>query len=351
MKDTTCTPKSICIIRLSAIGDVCHVTAIVQAIQAAYPAASITWIIGRVEYELLKGLPGIQFVVFNKSLGIRAYRDVRKTLVPLGQFDLLLHMQTSLRANALAWIVNAKRKIGFPKTKSKELHSVVVNERIEDQVDFHVLDVFRGFADALNVQPFEARWNIPVSDAAVQRAVSLIPQNKGAVVIAPSASNPERNWLPERYAQVADFCGDRGFDVLVTGSPADSDIGMAKAICGLAKVRVVNVAGQTTLKELLAICGRAQVVIGPDSGTLHMATTQGTPVIGLYAHSNPQRTGPYLSLNNVVDVYTTSLDALGIPPAERRWGLRLKGSELMRAISVKMVLERLDALLIAYDRD
>jgi heptosyltransferase I len=82
-----------------------------------------------------------------------------------------------------------------------------------------------------------------------------------------------------------------------------------------------------------------------------MATTQGTPVIGLYAHSNPQRTGPYLSLNNVVDVYTTSLDALGIPPAERRWGLRLKGSELMRAISVKMVLERLDALLIAYDRD
>jgi heptosyltransferase I len=260
-------------------------------------------------------------------------------------------MQTSLRANALAWIVNAKRKIGFPKTKSKELHSVVVNEPIEDQVDFHVLDVFRGFADALNVQPFEARWNIPVSDAAVQRAVSLIPQNKGAVVIAPSASNPERNWLPERYAQVADFCGDRGFDVLVTGSPADSDIGMAKAICGLAKVRVVNVAGQTTLKELLAICGRAQVVIGPDSGTLHMATTQGTPVIGLYAHSNPQRTGPYLSLNNVVDVYTTSLDALGIPPAERRWGLRLKGSELMRAISVKMVLERLDALLIAYDRD
>jgi len=62
MKDTTCTPKSICIIRLSAIGDVCHVTAIVQAIQAAYPEASITWIIGRVEYELLKGLPGIHFV-------------------------------------------------------------------------------------------------------------------------------------------------------------------------------------------------------------------------------------------------------------------------------------------------
>ena len=242
------------------------------------------------EYELLKGLPGIHFVIFNKSLGIRAYHDVRNTLVPLGQFDLLLHMQTSLRANALAWIVNAKRKVGFPKTKSKELHSLVVNERIKDQVDFHVLDVFRGFADALNVGPFHARWNIPVSDAAVQRAVSLIPQDKGAVVIAPSASNPERNWLPERYAQVADFCRDSDWTCWLPVAPADSDIAMAKAICGLAKAHVVMLPDKPRYKSLLAICRRAQVVIGPDSGTLHMATTQGTPVIGLYAHSNPQRT-------------------------------------------------------------
>ena len=345
MNDTTCPPGSICLIRLSAIGDVCHVTAVVQGIQSRYPTTKITWIIGRVEYELLKDLPGVEFMVFDKARGLAAYREIRKAMTNRGPFDLLLHMQTSFRSNLLALLINAHKKIGFPRTKSKELHSLVVNARIQDRSEFHVLDVLKGFAQSIGISDFDARWNIPVPSPAVEKSINLIPEPGGAVVIAPSASNAERNWLPERYAEVADFCIDRGFDVVVTGSPARSDIEMAKSICGHAKHTLTNLAGQTTLKELLAICRRARLVIGPDSGTLHMATTQNTPVIGLYAHSNPKRTGPYLSLNNVVDVYNTSLDALGIPPEKRRWGLRLKGKDLMRAISVSMVIESITPFL------
>ena len=345
MNDTTCPPDSICLIRLSAIGDVCHVAAVVHGIQSRYPTAQITWIIGRTEYELLKDLPGVEFVVFDKARGLAAYREIRKAMKNRKPFDLLLHMQTSFRSNLLALLINANKKIGFPRAKSKELHSLVVNARIQDQSEFHVLDVLKGFARSIGISDFDAHWNIPVPLPAVEKAIHLIPTTGGAVVIAPSASNAERNWLPERYAEVADFCIDRGFDVIVTGSPASSDIEMANSICGHAKHTLTNMAGQTTLKELLAICRRARLVIGPDSGTLHMATTQNTPAIGLYAHSNPKRTGPYLSLNNVVDVYNASLDALGIPPEKRRWGLRLKGKDLMRAISVSMVIESLTPFL------
>ena len=62
-------PNDICILRLSAIGDVCHAVSAVQAIQRHYPAANITWVIGKVEAALLEGLPGVEFVFFDKKVG------------------------------------------------------------------------------------------------------------------------------------------------------------------------------------------------------------------------------------------------------------------------------------------
>ena len=109
MNDTTCPPDSICLIRLSAIGDVCHVAAVVHGIQSRYPTAQITWIIGRIEYELLKDLPGVEFVVFDKARGLAAYREIRKAMKNRKPFDLLLHMQTSFRSNLLALLINANK--------------------------------------------------------------------------------------------------------------------------------------------------------------------------------------------------------------------------------------------------
>ena len=97
--------KSLCLLRLSAIGDVCHAVAMVQAIQRQYPDLAITWIIGKVEYQLLKHLPGIEFVIFDKSQGWRSYGQLRKALA--GQrFDVLLQMQVALRATIASLMMN-----------------------------------------------------------------------------------------------------------------------------------------------------------------------------------------------------------------------------------------------------
>ena len=81
--------QSICILRLSAIGDVCHAVSVVQAIQQYYPQAKISWIIGKVEAMLLKDLPGVELIVFDKKLGLGAYTDLRNKLRGQ-QFDVLL---------------------------------------------------------------------------------------------------------------------------------------------------------------------------------------------------------------------------------------------------------------------
>ena len=111
----------LCVMRLSAIGDVCHAVAMVQAVQAARPDISITWVIGKVEFQLLKDMPGIEFVVFDKKQGKKARLDLKRRLSGT-VFDALFMMQIALRANWASTVIKAKVRIGFDSERSKELH-------------------------------------------------------------------------------------------------------------------------------------------------------------------------------------------------------------------------------------
>lgn len=336
---------SICIVRLSAIGDVCHVTAVVQAIQRHYPNAVITWIVGRLEYTLLSDLPGIEFLVFDKSKGLGAYREIYQQLKRRSAFDVVLHMQTSLRSNLLGALLRAKRKIGLPTDKGKELHRLAITENLPPSGAFHVIDVFKEFAYAIGVPPFTPQWAIPLPHEAQQKAQSLGEIRSGFALLAPSASNKERIWRTERYARIAEYCHEKGLSVIVSGSKAHEDIALAESICGAAKTPITNLTGETTLKELTALCRYARVVIGPDSGTLHLASTQNTPAIGLYAHSNPMRTGPYHSLHLVANAYARVLTARGLEERADAWGYRLKGAQLMDEITVQEVCSLIETAL------
>ena len=88
------------------------------------------------------------------------------------------------------------------------------------------------------------------------------------------------------------------------------------------------------------------MVLAPDTGPAHLATTQGTPVIGLYAHSNPKRTGPYNSLDYVASVYSQHAEQQhGKPVSELPWGSRVKGSDIMKDIDADRVKSTLDMLV------
>ncbi|MEK9534971.1 MAG: hypothetical protein VW104_08845, partial [Halieaceae bacterium] len=81
--------NSLCIVRLSAIGDVCHAVATVQAIQHSLPHVAISWIVGKVEHALIGDLPGVEFIVFDKNRGLRAYLELRRALRGRAPFDAL----------------------------------------------------------------------------------------------------------------------------------------------------------------------------------------------------------------------------------------------------------------------
>ncbi|MFC4654184.1 MULTISPECIES: glycosyltransferase family 9 protein [Rheinheimera] len=339
--------RSICILRLSAIGDVVNACAVVQAIQRQYPEAAITWVIGKVEAKLLEGLSGVRLVVFDKKQGRQAYLQLKRDLQ--GEvFDCLLHMQLAFRANLASVCIKAKRKIGFDWHSSKELHSLFMSERIEAAPRGHVLDGFRQFAKAIGVEFDRPYWQLPVSAEDTQFALKKLdwlPSLK-KIAICPAASNAERNWLPERYAAMADYAARRGFSVVLCGGSSAIEQQMSMDIKRYANTEILDLTGKTSLKQLLAVLKSVSLVLAPDTGPVHMAVAVGTPVIGLYAHSNPDRTGPYHFRDYVVEVYHQSLlEQTGKLASELKWGTRVKGAELMQKISVEQVQQMFDKMV------
>ena len=345
----TTAPKSLCILRLSAVGDICHTVPVVRSIQRQWPETHITWIIGKLEASLVGDIPGIEFIIFDKGRGWRAYTDLKSQLK--GQhFDALLQMQISIRSSLASLLISADIKLGFDKARANDYQWLFTNARIPAKSRQHVMDGLFGFAQTIGVTDIEPHWDIPIPIEAQDFVAQHLPGDKPVLAISPCSSNRARNWRnwsAEGYAQVADYAAEKhGMQVVLTGGPSQLEKDYGEKISTLCKHTPINLIGQTNLKQLLAIIQRADAIITPDSGPAHMATTVGTPVIGLYVTSNPNRSGPYFSEQWVVNKYPEALKAeLGKTVDEASWGQRVRSAEAMARISVEDVKEKLDTVL------
>jgi len=349
----TTAPDSLCILRLSAVGDICHTVPVVRSIQRQWPTTRITWVIGKLEASLVGDLPDVEFIIFDKGRGWRAYAELRKALRQRlkGQhFDVLLQMQISIRSSIASLLIPADIKLGFDKARAKDCQWLFTNARIAEKPRQHVMDGLFGFASTIGVTDLALHWDIPIPVEAQDFVQARLPGDRPLLAISPCSSNRARNWRnwrAEGYAQVADYVMEKyGMQVVLTGGPSKLEKDYGEKISALCKDKPTNLIGQTDLKQLLAIIQRASVLISPDSGPAHMATAVGTPVIGLYVTSNPERTGPYLSQQWVVNKYPEALQAEeGKTVDNVAWGQRVRSAEAMARISVDDVTEKLDQLL------
>lgn len=347
-------PKNLCLLRLSAIGDVCHAVAMVQSIQRQWPDTNITWVIGKIEASLLQGMEGVEFVIFDKRAGLQGYKNLREQLKGRN-FDILLHMQVALRASIASLCIPAKIKIGFDSQRAKEGQWLFTNKKIDAQAQPHVLDGFMGFASALGLDVSAPLWNMPITDEhhlwASEKLNSISAEDKPIAIICPAASKAERNWHAEGYAQAAEHLYSRGFKLVICGGPTAMEQQLAQDIihcCAFSENEneILNLVGKTSLKQLLAVLKQAQLVIAPDTGPAHMAVTVGTPVIGLYAHSNAKRTGPYLYQQYVVSAYEKSIELQYKKHVNKLpWGTRAKGKDLMSHINIHTVKTMIDSVI------
>lgn len=332
--------KSICIVRLSALGDVLMLVPLVRTLQANFPQTQLTWIISRPAYDLVEGMDGVEFIVIDKPNNFGDFWRFKQQMSSR-VFDVLLAPQASFRTNLLYPLIKAKRKIGYDNHRANDGHRWFVKEQISPGAE-HTLDGFLKFAEPLGVTNKVVRWDLPIREQDYAWADEYLPKKRPILVVNPAASKPERSWLLERYVAVLQQAQQRWpLAVVLTGGPGQHDQELAHAIAKV--IPVTNLVGKTKPKQLLAVISRAQAVLCPDTGPSHMAAAVQTPVVALHAVTNPMVSGPYTSMNTIVNCYPQAVEQVLKTSYEHHvWGTHVHGDEAMQLISVGDVMAKLE---------
>jgi heptosyltransferase I len=207
-----------------------------------------------------------------------------------------------------------------------------------------VLDAFAQFLAPLGLQQERVEWQLPVPQAARDWAQQKLPGRQRTLLVSPCSSHSLRNWHVRRYAEVADHAAGRGWRIVLTGGRSGLERRTADAIQEAMQAPVLDLVGKDTLKQALALLERADLVLSPDSGPVHMANAMGTKVLGLFACTDRERCGPYSDLSHSVNHYDEAArEFIGKPAAQLRWGKRVEFPGVMDLIPVEEVIAKFDA--------
>jgi heptosyltransferase I len=337
--------KSIAILRLGALGDVCLTIPLIRTLQRHLPQTEIVWIISRAMYAFVEGLSGVRFIIVDKPKSLKDYWRCYQMFKQY-HFDALLVPQATMRSNLLCMLINAKQKYGYKRLHSRDGQRFFVNRTVTALPE-HLLDSFMRFAEPFGITDKVIDWQLPLSEADWQWAKQQLSVYPGKwLAICPAASKPERNWFIDRYVQVVNELADHWeFNVVLIGGPSELEKQMAKEIRQQLKTNCVDLVGKSTLKQLTTVVGCSDVVISPDTGPAHIATAMRIPVVGLYAVAPAEKTGPYFSQATTVNKFAQAVQTiLHKDPAKVWWHERVHSQEAMKLISVAEVLEKLNRL-------
>lgn len=294
----------ILIVRLSALGDIVHAIPVLAAIGRQWPTAKVDWLVEHAYAPILslarglhrrvvvRGPAGSETADMISFGGVTGYASAAAYL--RGQhYDAALDLQGLIKSAAWARMSGAARVIGFAPAHLREPHAAkLYSETVVPPERVHVIQKNLSLLRAIGIDagPLELPLT-PVAGAAVTEAVAAIGGPGKYVVLNPGAAWPNKRWPPERFGALAAALYDRmGLRSFVTWGPSELDL--AAAVC-----RGSNGAAQpappTAIADLAALMRDAALVISGDTGPLHIAAAMGTPLVGLYGPTWPERNGPW----------------------------------------------------------
>ena len=271
-------------LRLSALGDVIHT---IPAVLSLKHAADITWVVEAPYRELVEIVAGVKAVPVRMKKWTREPRAAIEAIRALRGVDTSVDFQGLIKSAALGRLSGAKTRYGFDRHAIREKPALLfTNRKVAVDTRLHVVDqnlaLARGIAEA---KPSAANWvEYPLP----------VPGYENSIVLLPGAGKPNKLWPVERFAELAKRIGP---NALAVWGPGERD---------LAEAIGARIAPPTNLRELAWILQKAEVVIGADTGPLHLADALGTKVIGLYGPTDPRRNGPYHQLQHCIDRFQST---------------------------------------------
>ncbi|HET7320964.1 MAG TPA: glycosyltransferase family 9 protein [Longimicrobiaceae bacterium] len=336
--------KRIAIVMMSAVGDAVHVLPVVNSIKAAAPDAHITWVIQPGPHALVQGHPAVDdFVIFDRKKGWRGFADVWRALRER-EFDLVIALQVYFKAGLVTAMAKAPRKVGFDRARARDLNWLFTTERIPARGQRHVQDQYLEFLEHLGVAPTLDWTGLGPTPEERDRYADLLPPFDGpTVAMVVGTSKPAKEWPALKYAQLADRLHDElGARVILVGGKSPRELEAAQAVRTLAEHPPLDLL-EWDLRRLVYLLDRADVLVSPDTGPLHVGVALGTPSVALMGYTNPKRVGPYRRFSDLtVDAYGDPGEDYPVSP-EYRQGR-------MERISVDEVFERVKRALERYPR-
>jgi heptosyltransferase I len=293
------------IVMMSALGDAVHVLPLLDALKRHAPSTHVTWVLQPGPALMVRGHPHVDdTVIFQRALGLGAYPDVRRELKGR-PFDLLVNLQVYFKAGLVTWMCRAPVKLGFDWARSRDANWLFTTHRIRPHAAQHVQDQYFEFLDAIGVPHGEPQWHLAPTREERAAARLVVAGGTGPLVgLVVASSKAEKNWMPERYAEVAVALESAlGARCVLLGGTSAIEREAASRILAAAPGSAVDALGRG-LRTLLGLLDACDVIISPDTGPLHMAVAMNVPAVGLYGYNNPKRVGPYRRFTDLlVDAY------------------------------------------------
>ena len=324
----------ILVVMMSALGDAVHVLPVITALKRHDRGSRISWILQPGPASLMRGHPQVdEILVFDRSKGWRAFADVRKHLAGRS-FDLVLDLQVYFKASVVTALASAPLKLGFDRARARDLNWLVTNRKIPPHEPQHVQEQYFEFLDALGVPAEPVEWGLgPWPEERARQREFFGGLDRPAVALVIGSSRPDKEWLPERWAEVADaLYGDFELQPILVGGRSARELETEREIRRRAKHPIVSTLG-IPLRDLVGVLDGCALVVSLDTGPLHLAVALDRPVVSLMSTLDPLRVGPFRRFHDlVVDAYHDPGEVAS-PSAARRPGR-------MSRITVDLVLDR-----------
>lgn len=330
----------IILLRLSALGDIVHTWPLASAIRATLPNAHLTWVVEEPFAPLVDGHPAIDAVINTATGRWRKAPFSTRTRAEIatlkGRFaelspDLAIDSQGTVKSAAATHLTGAPRRIGLARPWRRELAAgLAYTETLPGSTDHrHVI--------ATNLELIRAVGGLPPSPPPspdgrwlLEKAACVSPIGSWSdpyAVLLPGAGRPDKILPAHSLAEVARHLAGRGLDVVVAWGPSEE--ARAAEVAELAGDRV-QPAPPTGLLELAALLAGASVVVGGDTGPVHLAASLGVATLGVFLTTDPERNGPAGARIAVVSGAAPSLGPGGSATTGRR--RRVSGAEIRCAV-------------------
>lgn len=290
------------LIRLSALGDIIHTWPLAQSLRTNRPDLHLTWVVEEPFRPLVDGHPAVDSVItvatkrWRKApfaAQTRAETDTVKTRLRELTPDLALDSQGTFKSALITRWTGADERIGLARPWRRELLPGLVYTRVlpgsTDQT--HVVATNSMLVKAVDAQP-KTETPVPEGRWLLDRAIKLWPEFQGTqpyAVLLPGAGHPSKVLSANVLGDLARRLATRNFKVLIAWGPGELE--RAEAIVTAADC-AAEVAPPTSIEQLTVLLGGASVVVGADTGPVHLAAAIGTPTLGVFLTTDWRRNGP-----------------------------------------------------------